>query len=310
MPRLTRQAGAHSQRDGVALCVAAACGYGLGPVLTKVVLASGMTVWTLLLGRLLVAALLLWAVALVLPSLRGMPSGMARHSLGALGLGALTYSAQLALFASSLERMSASVVVILFYTFPILVAVAAVVIGRERLSPARVFALALGVGGLALTAASGAELHAEPLGVGLALGSACACAGVVLGSDALGDRLPPLLLAALVTTGASIAFIVTVPLVGFDRSADSGAWILVVGIALTSGVVGTTALLAGIAYIGPSLASTLLTLELPVAVVLAWIVLGDRLDAGQAAGGGLILAAAFLARRVAGRDDPELEVPS
>jgi drug/metabolite transporter (DMT)-like permease len=64
-------------------------------------------------------------------------------------------------------------------------------------------------------------------------------------------------------------------------------------------VIGTTALLAGVGLIGPSLASILLTLEPPVAVLLAWIALGERLGALQLAGGALILVATLAAHRAA-----------
>jgi drug/metabolite transporter (DMT)-like permease len=83
--------------------------------------------------------------------------------------------------------------------------------------------------------------------------------------------------------------------------------VLVLAIALVPGVIGTTAMLAGVGLIGPSLVSILLTLEPPVTVLLAWLALGERLSALQLAGGAVILAAMVLANRAATR--PPLEVP-
>lgn len=71
------------------------------------------------------------------------------------------------------------------------------------------------------------------------------------------------------------------------------------------GVIGSVALLAAIGDIGPSLARILLTLEPPVTVLLAWLVLSEQLSALQLAGGAVILAA-MIANSAAAR--PPLEV--
>ena len=304
-------AAAHRRRrNGVALSAGAAMAFGTGPVMIKGVLAGGVAVWTLMVHRLLIAAALLWLVAAVARAFTRLRAGSRRYVGKALALGAFVYSAQLACFALALERVSASLVVILFHSFPIVVTVVAVVTGRDRLSALRVAALALGVTGVALVALAGDELRAEPVGVLLGLGSAVACAGVVLGSDVLSDRLPPFGLAALLITGASVAFVATLPLAGFEPSIDRPTWLLIVAIAVVPGVLGTSAMLAGVGAIGPSLASILLALEPPVAVTLAWIVFGERLNAAQIVGAALILTAAYLARSMAHRRDPELEVRS
>jgi drug/metabolite transporter (DMT)-like permease len=120
--------------------------------------------------------------------------------------------------------------------------------------------------------------------------------------------VPPLHFAALLVTGASVTFTATLSLAGFDGSVPASTWALVALIALIPGVLGTTFMLAGVGAIGPSLASILLTLEPPVAVLLAWLVLGEHLNAIQIAGGVVILVAASLARRVAQPLEAELEV--
>jgi drug/metabolite transporter (DMT)-like permease len=301
---------AHRRRNGVALSAGAAMAFGTGPVMIKGALAGGVAVWTLLVHRLLIAAVLLWLVAAAARALTRLTGGERRYIAGALTLGACVYSVQLACFALAVERISASLVVILFHSFPIVVTVVAVLTGRDRLSALRVAALALGLSGVSLVALGGDEVRAEPLGVLFGLGSAVACASVVLGSDVLSDRLPPLGLTALMVTGAAVAFVVTLPLFGFDASIDTSTWLLIIGLAVVPGVLGTTAMLAGVGAIGPSLASILLALEPPIAVALAWIIFGERLNPGQIAGAALILVAAYLARTMVHRHDAELEVRS
>lgn len=299
---------AHTRRHGVALSVGAAVAFGTGPVMIKAALESGIAVWTLMVHRLGIAAILLWGLVLAGRSLAGLPTGAARYVMPAIAVGALVYAVQLACFTLALERISASLVVILFHTFPIVVTVVAVAMGRDRLSRRSLTALTLGVGGVALVAVAGDELRAEPIGILLGLGSAAGCAGVVLSSDVLSDRLPPIALSAFLITGAALAFLVTLPLMGFDADVEAPTWLLIVAIAVVPGVLGTTAMLAGVRAVGPSLASILMTLEPPVAVILAWIVFGETLGPAQMVGAVVILIAAYLARSVAKPLEAEIDV--
>lgn len=289
---------------GMLLGVAAACTYAVGPVLMKAALDS-MTVWTLLVWRLAVACALLWALPAARRAIRDMPR-TATAWLGPLALGAVAYAGQLVLFATALERVSASMATILFHTAPIVVVAAALLSGREGLTSLRALALVLGVGGVAVVAAASGDLRAEPLGIVLSLGSAVACAAVIVGIDVLGARVAPLPLAVLLITGSTLALLAAVPITGVGVPAGRDEWLLVLALSAVPGVIGTVALLAAIGDVGPSLASILLTLEPPVTVLLAWLVLGEVLSALQLAGGAIILAAMVVANRAAAR--PPLEV--
>jgi len=291
-----------TRAHGMALGVVSAVTYGIGPVLIKVAL-EDMSATTLLLYRLVLAAAILWALLALAGRLRETPRG-ARLWIGPLTLGAVAYGGQMTLFALALERVSASLVVILFHTAPIVVVAVTALTGRERLTRLRLLALGVGVGGVAVVAASSGELRAEPLGIVLAVGSALAYAGVVLGSDAYSGSIAPLPLSVLLATGAALALLLAAPLAGAGTPGSVSGWLLVVAIAASVGVVGTTALLAGVAMIGPSLASILLTLEPLVALLLAWIALGEHLSALQLTGGALIVVAAFAAHRAAAEPVP------
>ena len=66
----------------------------------------------------------------------------------ALALGAVGYSAQAGGYFAALERLDASLLSLLVYTFPAIVAVAAIALGRERASRRTAVALALASAGL------------------------------------------------------------------------------------------------------------------------------------------------------------------
>jgi drug/metabolite transporter (DMT)-like permease len=76
-----------------------------------------------------------------------------------------------------------------------------------------------------------------------------------------------------------------------------GGWLVVCGMAVIATVVPVAAFLAGMKRIGPTDASMLSTFEPAVTVVLAALLLGERLKPIALLGGALILAAALVLAR-------------
>jgi drug/metabolite transporter (DMT)-like permease len=70
-------------------------------------------------------------------------------------------------------------------------------------------------------------------------------------------------------------------------------WGAIVGTVVISTVLAISTSMAGIARVGPTVTSVLLTAEVPLAVTWA-ILLGERLHAVQAVGGVLVVAAVVL----------------
>jgi drug/metabolite transporter (DMT)-like permease len=71
-------------------------------------------------------------------------------------------------------------------------------------------------------------------------------------------------------------------------------------IALVSTVIAVSCFFAGLRRVGPSEAAILSTFEPPVTVMLAFLVLGERLTMPQLAGGALVLAAVVMLQLRAG----------
>jgi drug/metabolite transporter (DMT)-like permease len=78
---------------------------------------------------------------------------------------------------------------------------------------------------------------------------------------------------------------------GFSVPSDAKAILSIVAMAVVSTIVSMTAFLAGMAIIGPSRAAVLSSLEVLVTLVLAFLLLGERLSPPQWAGAALILGA-------------------
>ena len=217
---------------------------------------------------------------------------------GAFLMGLLGYSGQAALFFSALDRIGTSLTVLLLYAYPPMVTAAAVALGRERLNRRLVVALLVAVGGLVLLLGDGIGGGADGLGIVLGLGSAVAYSAYILVGDSVVRGTPPLLLSALVATGAVISYGTAGAIGGdLDLSVDTTAWLSMIGIAILPTVVAVSTFLAGLERVGASTASIASTLEPAVAVVLAALVLGDDITLLQVGGGALLVVAIVLTQR-------------
>ena len=89
------------------------------------------------------------------------------------------------------ERLDASLLSLLVYTFPAIVAVAAIALGRERASRRTAVALALASAGLVLVLAGAAAGALDPLGTALGLAAAVVYSAYILSSEGVaGARRP------------------------------------------------------------------------------------------------------------------------
>lgn len=249
--------------------------------------------------RFVIAAPILWVLA-ARPWRRGAQAPIipdARLAVGGLALGFVGYSAQAALFQGAVNRTGAALADLLLYAYPAMVVGLAWAMGREHPNRRRIVALLLASVGTVFVLVGGGGTEFNLLGVILGLGAALAYTLYIMGCDRVVRGLSPFALAALVATGAALAF-VTAGLLGIGGGLDLGftakAWWAVVGVALAGTVLAVGAFLASLELIGPSRASILSTLEPVVTVVLAYAMLDERLGPVQLVGGALVLGACVL----------------
>jgi drug/metabolite transporter (DMT)-like permease len=284
------------EQSGLALCLLSAAGFGAMAIFAKVAFRAGFDVGTLLDVRFALAAAVMWGIVAVRrpawPDRRGL--------LTALGLGALGYSVQAALFFGAVRRMDASLASLLLYTYPALVAATAIALRRERASRRRLAALGLASGGAVLVLVGGGTGAIQGTGALFAFGAAVAYTAYILVADRAVRAVDPFLMTALIVTGAAATvWIATLAEGGPLLAVGAAGWLAVAGTAIVSTVVPATAFLLGLARVGPSTAAIVSTFEPVVTVTLAVLLLGDRLHAWQLLGGVLVLAAvvAINARR-------------
>lgn len=167
-------------RTGIVLCVLSGLSFGLLGAFGTLAFGGGQSVSEVLLLRFGTAAGVLWAVVLL--TRRRIPTG--RALVQGIALGAVGYALQSLLYFSALQRLSVGLTSLLLYTFPVLVVVVSLLLGRERPSWRAPVAALLAVGGVAACLVSG-DVGLDVVGILLGLGSAVVYTGYYFGMDTL-----------------------------------------------------------------------------------------------------------------------------
>ena len=282
---------------GTLMCIGSAAGFGAMAVFGKLAYDEGTTVGTLLSARFALAAILFWGLVLAGREASAGLRGLSRRDLLlALGLGAFGYAAQAGCFFAALDRIDASLLSLLLYTYPSMVAVAAILLRRERADARRFTALLLASGGLVLVLANAKAGTLDPVGAGLALAAATVYTTYILTSQGIAGRMSPMVLSALVCTGATVTLTAGTALIGdLEPGAVTAAgWGWLLSLAVVSTVIAVSLFFAGLKRVGPSSAAILSTAEPVVTVILAFLVFGEVLGPLQLLGGMLVIVAVLV----------------
>lgn len=321
---------------GPALCLVSAACFGAMGIFGKLAYDAGVSPGALLLVRFGLAAALLGLLLLLRPDLRRTPAGQTpagqtpadqtpagqaapgRAAAGhgrvlviAVLLGAIGYAAQAGMYFSALRVLDASTLSLILYTYPALVTVAAVTLGRDRMTPGRAVALATASGGTLLVILGAGGIGFHPAGMALAFGSAVTYTVYILVADTVVHRLAPVVLSALVMTGAAGTLAARALLAGgVDLGFGPRGWFWLACIAAISTVLAMLAFFAGLRRTGPSTAAILSTFEPVVTMAVAALALGDALTPARLAGAALVLSSVAALQIRPRRDRTPRTVPA
>ena len=287
-------------RWGILYMLASVLALGFMPSLVRLIYeASELTALQVSAWRFILAAPLLWLFTM-LQHREGHPFSQRSQALfGRAGTVGIFYGLAVVAFFSSLERIPVPVFILIFYSYPIIVALLSRVLG-EGLShwfwPAALLTLV----GVALTVY--AEGEGVWLGAVLALVSAYLIATYFVVNQRIlrrwhGDRDASNVaigVAWIVTGGAvTLALIALLSGEGLGLAAAGEVWWLLL---LLSAVVsfGAYMMNLGIQRLGAASASVVATVEPLFTLFFAWALLGEWLAPLQIVGGVLILGSAAL----------------
>jgi drug/metabolite transporter, DME family len=303
---------------GFLIVIGSASLFGMLGPLSRFAYDAGMeptsfVAWRAMIGFLALGAFVTWRVR------RGATRLISFRALSVRARGALLAAAaagtilNLCMFIA-FDRITIALALLGFYTYPAMVAIANVLLGRERMDRTRAAALALALAGMIAVVASQLDpaggIRLDVIGVGLALGAAVSnTVFVVLARDGypevpteqamttvlLASGIGALLVAAVASGVDALSFPISSP----------GVLPLLAFTGIAAGAIPSFGFLTGIRLIGGTRAGILMLFEPVVGVALAAWLLAEPLVPVQAVGAAAILGAAVLLQRTgrAGRGD-------
>ena len=269
---------------GVCLALVSAASFGVMPVLTKVVYDDGAEPIGVLAVRFSLAAGLLLALA----GLRRERLPRGRTLVTLLALGGVGYVGMSLCYFFALERISAGLTSLLLYFYPALVVVLGGLVLRDRPRPLALGCVAVATIGTILTI--GPVQGGQTLGVILGLGSAVVYATYILISSRV-HGVGPFAMSATVLLAGAVVLGVLAAATRPQLPTAPGAWAALAGVALIGGVLAVTTFFAALALLGAADTAVVSTVEPVVSIVVAALVLGERLGPVQVAGGAVVLLA-------------------
>lgn len=290
-----------SRLHGYLAIIASAVGFSTLALFGRWVVAEGVNTSSLLFLRFTIAAVVMGAICVA----RGERLPAPRALWPLIGMGAIGYVGQATCYLTALQFASAGLVSLLLYLYPVLVAALSVLFLRERLTRARVLALLLALGGVALTVG---PVTGEWRGVAFALGAAVIYSVYIIIGDRVLATVSPWMSSAVIFAAAGAMSGALSLIGGVTLPATPGGWGSMAGIVALATLMPVSLFLLGVARIGATNAALLSTLEPIVTALLAAWAFAERLGPLTLAGGALILLAAVVV--VLGRDRHPTEAPT
>ena len=206
---------------------------------------------------------------------------------GVIGIGAFYW-----LYANAIIQTSVTMAVVLLYTAPAFVTVMAWRAWREALDTRKVVALALAFGGCALVARAydPAQLQLNLIGILFGLGAGLTYALFTIFSKVIGKQYSPL---TALTYELLFGALFLTPFQTWDTFApliqQPQTWLYLLGLVFGPTLGAIWFFTAGLRSVPASNASIIATIEPVMASVLAFILLGERLELLQMIGGGMVI---------------------
>lgn len=279
------------RRLGVALIALSAASFGTLAIFARLAYAAGGEPVAVLFLRFAGAAVFMWG----LMAARRQPLPRGSLLVGLILMGGLGYVGQSLSFFTALLYASAGLVALLLYLYPAIVTVLSAMFLRERLTPIKLLALFLAIGGTALTI--GRFGGGQPLGIVLGIAAAFIYSVYILVGSRITPRAGAIASSTVIITSGAVVFglLTLLQRPAFPQGRDG--LLAALGVSVVATVLPIVTFFAGLARLGPADAATLSTLEPVVTVALAGAILGEAVTGLQLVGGALILVAVVILGR-------------
>lgn len=289
---------------GILFALLAACGYGFIPPLARLGFENGVPPPEATFFR---TSLIVVVFAMVTAGL-GLKVRIGRGAVGGLIAQATSTAIVSIAYLASVQFIPVGLAVIIFFTFPVLILIAAPVIERTPFGWSRLAIALLAFAGLVLAVGPSHE-SPDLRGIGLAAAAALAGAVQFFSGRALSGRMPPIVFGFVIHLAIwPITLVVALWWSGGVIGFFPGGGVAALGYTALVALGGVYVLtyfvqMQSLAFAPASTIAPFFNLEPVLTTFIAALLLGERLATNQYAGGALVLVALLLAglRGKAGR---------
>ncbi len=281
----------HTNLLGLICAVISATGFACSLVMARITYDHGSNAQTIMTVRFALLALLM----LSWNHWRGQSLRLApRLALGCSALG-LFYFIGIGSYLASVGYLPVSLAVLIFYTFPILIALLSATLARRWPQPLELIALLLAFSGLVMAL----DVQTEGLQLIGLIFAVCAALGVcinMVGSGYLLQHVPTTVFSFyLALSTCAVSGTVMLATGGLALPVDAPGWGAFSAM-LGFFIIAFICTYKGIRLIGAVRMSTVMNLEPVATILIAVALLGESLLGQQLLGGGIVLAGILLAQ--------------
>ena len=308
-----------TRAQGVTFALVSSLCFGASGPCGKALVGAGLTPLQAAWLRIAGAALILLPLTLALRGRAGLRA-VRPHLPQILAYGLTGVAGCQALYYVAASRLPVGIASLLEFTGPVVVLLWVKFVRRAPVRRTAALGIAIAVLGLACVVKIWSGLGLDALGLAAGFGSALCQAGYFLIIERLTGAVDPLIMTAggtLVgaTALAAVALPWTAPWHVLTGPAPLGegsapAWAIAVWVIVISTVVAYLAGAAAVQRLDAQIAAAICYTEAVAAITIAWIVLGEHLDALQLTGGAIILSGAYIAQRSVAPAPAEALIPA
>lgn len=278
-------------RKGILYVIASALGFSIIPILATLGFSSNISAGTMLFYRFFIAACLFFIYCFVKEKSQLFQT---KKNTLFLVIAGIIYSAQCILFFSAFHYISAAVGEVIFYIYPVFVAILSALFLKEKVTKFKVIgilAAVAGIGVILYAPGGGVELRGVILVVFSALASSCY---FTFNKKFTTGISTPVIMTYICLTCSLIYLIYSICRGEFVIPYQWSIWIYITLLAIWSTVVGLFCLMRGLKLLEAGMAS-LVSLSEPIfTILLSYIILGSALTPIQIIGAIVVISAIYI----------------
>jgi drug/metabolite transporter (DMT)-like permease len=292
---------ARAEQVGLAALLLGAVGIAFAPIFVRV---SELAPTATAFHRFALALPVLWAWLAVSgrrdePAMAPVLHPRRRADLLRLGAAGLFFAGDMAFWHWSIAYTSVANATLLANTAPVFVVLAGWLLFRRKFGAQFLVGMALALAGtLVLMHASGAAGPRSLLGDAFGLITGAFYGAYLMTVERLRATYSTATVMAYSITVSALAVMVVALAAGEPLAPETArGWVVLVGLALISQVLGQSLIAFGLAHLPVAFASVSLLVQPVLAAVFAWVLLGEAMGAQQGVGAAIVLAGIEVARR-------------